>query len=105
MQQAKAKAAANGRMEAKEQMDTTVVSQVLRDAMTVAIKLGAPMLLLAMLVGIVMAIFQAVTQIHEQSLAFILKMIVVIVVLLMGGSWMMETLQDYTREIFSFIAS
>lgn len=86
-------------------MDTTVVSQVLRDAMTVAIKLGAPMLLLAMLVGIVMAIFQAVTQIHEQSLAFILKMIVVIVVLLMGGSWMMETLQDYTREIFSFIAS
>lgn len=92
-------------MEAKEQMDTTVVSQVLRDAMTVAIKLGAPMLLLAMLVGIVMAIFQAVTQIHEQSLAFILKMIVVIVVLLMGGSWMMETLQDYAREIFSFIAS
>lgn len=92
-------------MEAKEQMDTTVVSQVLRDAMTVAIKLGAPILLLAMLVGIVMAIFQAVTQIHEQSLAFILKMIVIIVVLLMGGSWMMETLQNYTREIFSFIAS
>lgn len=86
-------------------MDTTVVSQVLRDAMTVAIKLGAPILLLAMLVGIVMAIFQAVTQIHEQSLAFILKMIVIIVVLLMGGSWMMETLQNYTREIFSFIAS
>jgi len=86
-------------------MDTTIVAQVLRDGMTVAVKLGGPMLLLAMLVGIVMAIFQAVTQIHEQSLAFILKMIVVIVVLLVGGSWMMETLHSYTREIFSFISA
>lgn len=86
-------------------MDTTIVAQVLRDGMTVAVKLGGPMLLLAMLVGIVMAIFQAVTQIHEQSLAFILKMIVVIVVLLLGGSWMMETLHSYTREIFSFISA
>lgn len=86
-------------------MDTTVVAQVLGDAMTVAIKLSAPMLLLAMLVGIVMAIFQAVTQIHEQSLAFILKMIVIIVVLMVGGSWMLESLQDYAREIFTYIGA
>ena len=43
-----------------------------------------------MLVGILVAIFQAVTQIHEQSLSFILKMIVVVAVLLVGGGWMLE---------------
>ena len=86
-------------------MDATVVSQVLRDALTVAIKLSAPMLLLGMIVGVVMAIFQAVTQIHEQSIGFILKVIVIVLVLLVGGGWMLETLQDYAREIFQMIAS
>ena len=84
-------------------MDPKVVSDVLMDAMTVAIKLSAPMLLLGMLVGVLVAIFQAVTQIHEQTLGFILKLIVVIAVLLIGGSWMMGTLQDFTRELFTMI--
>ena len=70
-----------------------------------ALKLASPMLLLSMLVGVVVAIFQAVTQIHEQTISFVLKLIVVVGVLLIGGGWMMDTLQDYTREIFSLIAS
>ena len=86
-------------------MDTTRVMDLLRDAVSVAIKLGSPMLLLSMLVGVVVAIFQAVTQIHEQTISFVLKLIVVIAVLLLGGGWMLDTLQDYTREIFSLIAS
>lgn len=86
-------------------MDTTRVMDLLRDAVSVAIKLGSPMLLLSMLVGVVVAIFQAVTQIHEQTISFVLKLIVVIAVLLLGGGWMLGTLQDYTREIFSLIAS
>lgn len=86
-------------------MDTMVVSDVLYDALAVAIKLSAPVLLLCMIVGIVIAIFQAVTQIHEQSLGFILKLVIIIVVLLIGGSWMMTTLQDYTKELFEIIAS
>ena len=84
-------------------MDPKVVSDVLMDAMTVAIKLSAPMLILGMVVGVLVAIFQAVTQIHEQTLGFILKLIVVIAVLLIGGSWMMGTLQDFTREIMTMI--
>ena len=63
------------------------------------------MLLLGMAVGVIVAIFQAVTQIHEQTLGFILKLIVVIAVLLIGGHWMMGTLQEFTRELFTFIAS
>lgn len=86
-------------------MDPTMVSETLRDAVGVCIKIGGPMLVLSMLVGVVVAIFQAVTQIHEQTIGFILKLIVVITVLLMGGSWMMGTLQDFTRGIFQLISS
>lgn len=86
-------------------MDASVVSTVLRDGLLVAIKLSAPMLLLGMAVGVLIAIFQAVTQIHEQTLGFILKLIVIIVLLLLGGGWMLETLQDYSRELFQMIAS
>lgn len=86
-------------------MDTTTVTGVLREAVNVALKLGGPMLILSMLVGVVIAIFQAVTQIHEQTISFMLKLIVVILILLIGGSWMLTTLQDYTKEIFALIAA
>jgi len=85
-------------------MDLTLVSDLIREAVGVALKLGSPVLILTMLVGIVVAIFQAVTQIHEQSINFMLKLIVVVLVLMMGGGWMMETLSDYSSEIFSLIA-
>ena len=86
-------------------MDNMVVSSVLRDALTVAIKLSAPMLVLCMAIGIVVAIFQAVTQIHEQTLGFVLKLVIIIAVLLIGGTWMLTTLQDYTKELFLIIGS
>jgi flagellar biosynthetic protein FliQ len=79
--------------------------ELLREAVAVALKLAGPMLVLSMLVGVVVAIFQAVTQIHEQSLSFILKVVVVLAVLLIGGSWMLTTLQDYTKELLALIAS
>ena len=65
------------------------VADVLREGVGVVLKIGAPLLLLSMLVGVLVAIFQAVTQIHEQSLAFILKLIVAVIVLLVGeaGCW------------------
>jgi flagellar biosynthetic protein FliQ len=84
-------------------MDTSEVMELLREAVEVAIKLAGPMLVLSMLVGVVVAIFQAVTQIHEQTLSFILKLVVVIAVLLIGGSWMLTTLQDYTKELLALI--
>lgn len=84
-------------------MDPSIVSDVLRDGVGVAIKLAAPMLLLSMLIGVVVALFQAVTQIHEQTISFILKLIVVIAVLLIGGGWMMETLLDYSRSLFELM--
>ena len=76
---------------------------ILREGVGVALKIGAPMLLLSMLVGVVVAIFQAVTQIHEQSLSFILKMIVVVLVLLIGGGWMLQTLLDFSNYLFTLM--
>ena len=86
-------------------MDTGIVSQVMREGVWVAIQLGGPMLILSMAVGVLIAIFQAVTQIHEQTLGFILKLIVVILVLLVGGGWMMETLLDYAHRVYELMAS
>ena len=84
-------------------MNVSMVSEILREGVWLVIKLCAPMLLLSMLVGVLLAIFQAVTQIHEQTLSFIFKLIVVISVLLIGGSWMMQNLLDYANWLFELM--
>ena len=86
-------------------MDTSQITTMLREGIWIVLKLGGPMLLLSMVVGILIAIFQAVTQIHERTLAFIMKLSVVIIVLLVGGGWMMDTLLDYTRRVFALMAT
>ena len=86
-------------------MDVTVAMDTLREGVGVAILLGGPMLILGMMVGVAVAVFQAVTQIHEQTLTFILKLIVTIAVLLIGGDWMLNTLMDFTRELFTLMRS
>ena len=84
-------------------MDTGMITDVMRDAVGVVIKLGGPMLVLSMLAGVLIAIFQAVTQIHEQTISFILKVVIVVGVLLLAGSWMLTTLQEYAREVFDLM--
>ncbi len=79
------------------------VVDIMREAILVALKLGGPILLLSMLAGILVAIFQAVTQIHEQSLAFIVKLIIVVLILVVAGGWMLETLLDFTRYLFTLM--
>lgn len=84
-------------------MDTALLTDVMREGVGVAIKLGGPILLTCMLVGVLIAIFQAVTQIHEQTISFVLKLLVVVAVCLAGGGWMMETLVDYSLELFTLM--
>lgn len=85
-------------------MDINEITQIVREGIWVAIKLGGPMLILSMLVGVFVAIFQAVTQIHEQTLGFIMKLTTIILVFLIGGGWMMENLLDYARRVFALMA-
>lgn len=84
-------------------MDVTEVMGVMQEAMLVVIKLAGPLLLLSMLVGVAVAIFQAVTQIHEQTLGFILKLAAVGLVLIVGGGWMLENLQEFTVMLFDIM--
>ena len=84
-------------------MDTTQITELLREGVWVAIKLGGPMLVLSMAVGVLIAIFQAVTQIHEQTIGFILKVVIIVGVLLLAGGWMLTTLQEYAREVFDLM--
>lgn len=69
----------------------------------VALKLSAPLLILSMAVGVIIAVLQAATQIHEQTLTFVPKLVIVALIFLLAGSWMMETLQEYTIELFGMM--
>ena len=84
-------------------MNVTQIMDVFRDGIGVAIRLGAPILLVCMLIGVIVALLQAVTQIHEQSIGFVLKLVVVVMILSLGGGWMIETLQDYTYMLFELM--
>ena len=81
-------------------MNNAEALDILRGAILVAVKLSAPVLILSMVIGILISILQAATQIHEQTLTFVPKLAIVVVFLL-TGSWMLTTLQEYTVEIFS----
>jgi len=73
-------------------------------AVGLAFKLCAPMLIIAMLVGLIIAIFQAATQIHEQTLTFAPKAIAVALALLALGPWMISQIIDFMRYIFDLMA-
>ncbi|MCI2107039.1 MAG: flagellar biosynthetic protein FliQ [Intestinimonas sp.] len=77
--------------------------EVLRQGMLVVLKLAGPILILSMLVGVLVAIFQAVTQIHDQTLAFVLKLVVTGLVCFIGGGWMMNTLVEYSKYLFTLM--
>ena len=84
-------------------MTTDEVLDVFREGIMLSIRLGGPILLMCMVVGVVVAILQAVTQIHEQSISFVLKAIVVVLFLSLGGSWLIGSLQEYTRDLMRLI--
>ncbi len=72
---------------------------IINQAMKTALMLAAPMLLGALLTGILVSIFQAVTQINEQTLSFIPKILVIIGALVILSPWMSETMTTFTREL------
>jgi flagellar biosynthesis protein FliQ len=77
------------------------VMSMAHHAMYVALLLSAPLLLVALVVGLVVSLFQAATQINESTLSFIPKLIAVAVTLVIAGPWMLNTLLDYMRQMFT----
>jgi flagellar biosynthetic protein FliQ len=74
-------------------------------AMEVALKVALPLLLVGLIVGLLVSIFQAVTQIQEQSLSFIPKILGLVVVIVVGGPWMLGQLVTWTQELYGAIPS
>jgi len=84
-------------------MDQGMVVDIFRLAIQTILMLSAPMLLSALLVGLMVAIFQATTQIQEATLAFVPKLIVVFLILMMAGPWMIQNLMSMTQTIFGYM--
>ena len=80
-------------------MDESVILEVGRDAVIVTLKLGAPLMIIALLIGLVISLFQALTQIQEVTLTFVPKIIVVFISMLLLAPFMLHTLTDFTERI------
>ena len=84
-------------------MDQDVVIDLSVTALTLAFKVALPMLGVGLVVGLIVSIFQAVTQIQEQTLAFIPKIVALAAVLLLLGPWMLNQLLAYTIDLWAGI--
>ena len=74
-----------------------------RTAMEITLLVSAPLLLVALIVGLVVSIFQAATQINEQTLSFIPKLVAVFIALIVAGPWMLSVMLDYMRQVLTGI--
>ncbi len=86
-------------------MNDDVVIQLGQDALKTLAMVSAPMLLSTLIIGLIISIFQALTQINENTLTFVPKMIVIAVVLILAGPWMLDTLSIYTISLFENIST
>ena len=84
-------------------MNEDVVINLVMNAMALAFKVAMPLLGVALVLGLVVSVIQAVTQIQEQTLSFIPKIAGMAVVLVVGGPWMLGELVTYTQELYSAI--
>lgn len=84
-------------------MSQTDVVTIIREAVTTLLLVSAPLLGVALVVGVVISIIQATTQINEQSVVFVSKIIAMMLSLLIFGPWMLNTLMDFTSRLFDYI--
>ena len=84
-------------------MDTAMVVDLGRQALWMTMIVSAPMLLVGLLVGVIIGVFQAATSINEQTLSFIPKLLSIGLTAAVFGGWMINTLDDYTKILFGRI--
>lgn len=85
-------------------MTQSEVLDLFMNAMYASFKLAAPVLIASIVIGLLVAIFQAATQIHEQTLTFVPKVLVIALMLLVLGSWMIRIISEFFTMIFDKIA-
>ncbi|WP_160686099.1 flagellar biosynthesis protein FliQ [Clostridium sp. C2-6-12] len=85
-------------------MTQTMLNAVVKDTIITAAKVSAPILITVLVLGLLISIFQATTQIQEQTLTFVPKLIAAAVVGILLGSWMLQTIISFTNRIFDMIS-
>ena len=85
-------------------MEANDVLDVARQAIWVALKMGAPIMVIALVVGLIISLFQALTQIQEMTLAFVPKIIVIFISILMFLPFMLTALTNFTQDLATRIA-
>jgi flagellar biosynthetic protein FliQ len=86
-------------------MNPETVMTIGQRALELTILLAAPMLMVALAVGLIVGVFQAATQINEMTLSFIPKLLGLVAVLLVAGPWMLSQLVSYTKQLIESIPS
>jgi flagellar biosynthetic protein FliQ len=84
-------------------MTPETVLSIGQQALQVTVLLSAPLLLSALVIGVLIGMFQAATQINEMTLSFIPKLLVLVIALFVAGPWMLQLLVDYTQRLIGNI--
>ncbi|KAF7599400.1 MAG: flagellar biosynthetic protein FliQ [Candidatus Dactylopiibacterium carminicum] len=84
-------------------MTPTTVLEIGRGALEAGLFVAAPMLIAALVTGLIVSILQAATQINEMTLSFVPKLLAMFVMLLFAGPWMITTMTDYIRRLYEAI--
>lgn len=85
-------------------MTQTMLNAIVKDTIITAAKVSAPILILVLVLGLIISILQATTQIQEQTLTFVPKLIATAVIGIFLGSWMLQTIMSFTTRIFDLIS-
>ncbi len=86
-------------------MNEDLIIRLGQDALKTTAMLSAPILISTLVIGLLVSVFQALTQINEATLTFIPKMLVVALVIVLAGPWMMDVMTVYTVNLFESIAT
>lgn len=86
-------------------MNEDIVLQLGQDALKTMAMISAPLLLSTLIIGLIVSIFQALTQINENTLTFVPKMIVIGIVIILAGPWMIDVMKTYTINLFDNMAT
>ena len=84
-------------------MTPELVMNIGRQAIEMTLLMSGPLLLAALAVGLIISVFQAATQINEQTLSFIPKLVGIFLTLILAGPWMLQMMVDYIRRLFESI--
>lgn len=85
-------------------MTENMVMSIVKEALFTSMLVGGPILILSLIVGLLISIFQATTQIQEQTLTFVPKLIVIAITLAVGGNWMLHEIMKFTTKIMNIIS-